>query len=1088
MKQELIRQMTVAIAISIPQDEVAFEMLQQSFINKFELYYRDKVNQSSITQGKRSVPIILDELINYTIKELPTKVDIGAQALSRLLLPERKVEISRRFLSSTMSEMLTILAGRNSIKESIRRYLHQKDIKNSYSVIESNRFDSAYRNFLIKFQESSAANYQFNGSYIGYVVHSFTSYYYPDKDNNLWSDLNTVDFAKRESETNLTKPVVLNEGKKDDIYVRDCLINIAEANDLLFTHSGQSEDVHGVHYDIYYMILNILCEELCVKINKELAKNNCGFELKLIDEQDRRETRGIYTANKGIANKISNAKMLISYIFNRVRTRDWDVNNIDELRDTCFKLGKKDRDGRNCVWKDVSFKAETSRYFDSIKSAHNYKAFNVIVKGVLSVLVIINALEERDWCIVDVPQIYEKVFKRKEFPRSLDYISAFWAVDLVDKLKAESEVLSEEFEGERGELLTFDEMVHEYAGSEQNNHENIRTNRYLAYSRGFNETTRTKQSGDYQSSFEQLLSVADYLTAFPRGFDEYIFSLVTEKRLPPRYGTPIRIEAKDIIMGKYYAFNHNIFFSQNRELAEYYLYGIANGQDNLDGLGWNICNSLFPLLRFCKNIHSSSKYEEEYCIYIPMVDTFLCCPAGGQSVEGKLPAKHLSQLLKERNEYFFDNTWNATLAVNYVDIPESIFSDFVKISKEGNRSEALSNSLGFSSMLGVSNYTKSEIKGKTAKIPVYHEYKHSVEKYVQHLAGVSELQLSFIDLLQTMLTFGLYNTKSFSGNTSAKQGYILVNSLLKSEFCKDNLDWFFSQLELARVKATIKKIDYSFSNAQSNKVDFIDVDLSIMDILTPNEDFKCEEGTILYELKEFLREYDNIPDRFVQTYNFLNTRLSFLRILRDAYSLAFHVVRINDLSLLGCELDSKFKLSSTLLSYKDSNMMSKFEYRFALIDSLPKQDVVDYVIDIRRSSWQHFHLLCEKLCRHFDECRQDVANLVDYDIIQSSDMRSKFQDYGSMFYTMPVYTDENVLFILKDIKPKSHIDDSGFLMCRNVYFRGYDGNNVYYVHSTGRMLAVGSTLNGPVNFDFSQADDLKRYKNIIQEGKKFLGW
>ena len=339
MHDSVIRRLMVAVAVSVPQDDAAYEMLHLDYIDEFMVYYNDKSRELQ-EMGKPALPV-LDEMINFAIQELPIRF-ADCQSLSDLLSDIKKTEIKRRFVTESIEHMLTSLAKRDKIRDSIRQFLHIKDKRNNHAQIDTTKIAPIVTGFMTMFEESCAASFQFSGTFLEYVMHCFSHFYYPGRKKDIWKILNSVDFAKREAETNISTATMVKSYKTDDLLIHDLLINISKVNELMFEHSGQSENARGVHYDIFYMIMLYKCQQKVKEMNDRLKPYK--FQLKFVDERDRKEKRYGIGGNKGIASKISNAKMLIPTLFDMICNGEWNLENITEVRDICFGLGKKDRD------------------------------------------------------------------------------------------------------------------------------------------------------------------------------------------------------------------------------------------------------------------------------------------------------------------------------------------------------------------------------------------------------------------------------------------------------------------------------------------------------------------------------------------------------------------------------------------------------------------------------------------------------------------------------------------------------------------------------------------------------------------------
>ena len=1086
MRSDNLRLMTVAIACSVAQDVAAYEMLQQNYIDGFLTFFQERKTRRQ-QEGETATPSILEEMIHYAIREVPSRLPDCA-SLSDLLSPAKRIEITDRFLYENMGTMLTSLAKRERMRDSIRQLLHSLDTKRMYAVIESTKFEAVFAEFIDMFEKNCTSGFEFSGSFLGYVIHCFTDYFYTNRLRDIWQMLGSVDYLKREAETNMTAVTMLTPQRSDDLLVHDLFVNINRVNDLLFKHPGQTPGARGVCYDIFYMVILYLCENHLAIINSSLS----GFQLKLIDERDRRETRNGLAENKGIANKIINARELIPVLFEHVRQGNWTLDNMLELRDEAFSLGKKDRDGRNCVWKDVEKNAETNRYFDMADSAHNYNAFNCIFKGVMSVYALATAFEERGMYLVDTYDMYPKMFENKSISRTIGYISDIQHAGLILKLQQEGDAHPES----DGELLTFDLMVNEYAGSEHNNHAHIREYRYEAYTEGLLEATKLKQQGKLQTPFSRLQSVDDYLSALPRSFEEYVQILHHENRLPTNFAPAAIIQPEDVTGSKYNSLYCNRYFAENPELSSYYLYYVARKERRTSSLEWHLGTSLFTgvlLERIVFDEQHGQYIERHQCVYIPMIDRFLLCPLDVPAAPGRLLCKDIYELSEIVASAVYNGQRNAALTPIYDVIPSSLFSVFLHGDShdESHYDYTVGNSIGFDSYLGISNYRAPETTARLKSIPVYREYRSSVERYSDWMGHISELQHSFIELLQLMWTYGLYLTRSstvVAGGNKEQYGRQLILSLLKMEFTESNLQWFFDELNSVMDRMAICKVDMHWDKAATNTLDFEDVDLSILKVIYNEDTTSYEEDSFEYDMYLALRDYTTAPQRFVQLYNFLNSRLGYLRMLRDSYDLVFNII-VGHLSSLGCELNSRFKIEAVLNSSRDNaGSGGMFDQRYALIDTINTESILQYVSAIRQNNWRNFAVLTKDLLGYFQQCRSDLSSLVDYDVTGNADVRSGLQNYGGVFITLGGYSDMMVRDIIQEMRTRLRTDDAGFFLSKTSYFKGRSGQSEFYVHSTGRILEVRGSKVEPKSFDFSNEMDRKQYEHIILDGKKRNGW
>lgn len=1085
MQSDAIRLLTVAIAVSVPQDEVAFSMLQRDYILGFEQYYKERTKERRMA-GMKDDPVYLDEMINYAVKELPIRVP-NCRSLTGLYSEAKKMEIKRRFISENVSQMLTRLAKRETIKSNIRQTLHAQDRQKNHAAIDSTKFDSIFTDFMVMFEESCAASFRFEGEFTAYVVYSWKNYYYASHNRDIWRILRDVDFAKRETEMPSTEIHHIEEVQLHDLHIHELIINIVAINDLLFSHSGQTDDARGVCYDIFYLILNYLCSNKVKELNSKME----GIQLSLVDELDRRENRNGLSENKSIASKISNAKELVTFLFDCIRRGEWSLDNIIELRDKCFMLGKKDRDGKNCVWKDVYKKAETSRYLDMKTTPHNYIAFDKLIKGVLSVYSLMMALEERGASLVASYPTLARVFNDKALSRNIATLQDLEYIDMMEQLqKAPLE------DCQHGDLLTFPEMVHEYAGSDDNNQSHIVGYRNNAKLLGLLDNPILKQRGNLQTPFQRLKSVAAAITAIPCSYEAYVFSLYACKNVPSRIAPLATLSPYDVVKGSFSNIYYNKYLANDPSKSAYYLYKVASKEQSMLTFEWHIGNGLLPCVTFERIVGFEGErpiVDSTYCLYVPLVDKFLLCPFTDVDEQvTKLPTDDIHNLRQITMSYIFDGRQMALLSSGYRAVPLPVLNLLLRESDDAGKVQSMSsevavaNSLGFDSIVGIDNLLAPNILRAFKNIEVYSEYQAPVDRYMKWMGEISLLQNSVVDILQLMYSYGLYLALNGSDGTSIEEinrGRELVYSLLKSEFKEENLVWFFSVLENYRAKKTLQKIDFQWSNVSATQIEFTSIDLSCLNVVYGNDLPDCERDSLMYDLIKSLSSYDTPAKRFVQLYNFLNVRLNFLRLLRDAYDISFNFIS-TDLSTLGCELDSQFKIEETLNSTKMGlNAGGLMDIKYALLDTIPIEDMTRFISDIRLSNGTYFSVLCDKLFEYFDKCRQDIASLVDYEVSKGQNIQSEFIEFGSLFYAIGPYPNKFVLDLLGDIRPKAKTDDAGFIIMKNSYLRGHSGNSEFYIHITGRMLESYRGTLKPKTFNFSLKEDCTLYEEIVRDAQ-----
>lgn len=1091
VRSDNLRLLTTAVACSVAHDDAAFVMLQQDYIDKFLLHYTEKMSTCK-TASDKAMLNVLQEMIHFAIKQVPIEVP-SCKSLTYLETPEKHMEIAERFLNQDAGAMLTELAKRDTIRTAIKQFLHLKDRKGMYSAIESSKGEMVFSDFLDMFRNSCASNFQYMGTFLEYVMHCFTNFFYKSRKRDIWRTLSSVDFAKREVETNIVNPKVVRVLRDDDVQVHDLFVSIYLLNRTLYTHTGHQDENKGIKYCAFYLILQYLCQKQTTRINESLS----SFKLALIDEQDRKEARNSLAENKGIAGKISNSWELVPTLFDKICKGEWDIRSISEMRDRLFALGKKDKDGKNCIWKDVTLGGETSRYFDmpDAGTVTNFINHEILVKGVFSIHNLMVALEERGMSLIDTYNIYPDMFKDELFHIHIDWLSGIKSAALQNKLR-EKAGNKQYTGGNHGELLVWSDAVDEHAGSAQNNRAHIRENRKSAQAYGLLSGGNSKHRSEFFTVYQQLRSIQGFLSAVPRSYDEY-FSVISEDRmLKGGFAPKATLLPEYVVEGKYSSLYLNKFFAHNPDLAKYHLYGVAQGERSVYDMAWHIGTTMFTTLGIAQRYISDAGDPVQMMwtgLYIPMRDTFLLIPR--EEIKARFKTCDIFELQNLVATNMYNGQCNVLVQTMYDFLPGTVFSYYFKNKDKSSNEmdEALTHSMGFDRYLGIENFNSADICSRLERIPVYPKYKVSVAKFVEWTADLSKIQHSYIKLLQLMLTFALYTTRSDKMVVDGAQshyGQALLNSLLKYEFTTPVLEWFFNELELSRASGTINELDFRWGQPQTGTIKFIPSDLSVLDIIYAKPGQRYSTDSFTGKLYKALRDWHTPAERFVQLYNYIAITIAYLRIIRDTFDLLFTMGN-EKMAIFGCDINDRFKIKETLESIRSTaGSGGMLDICYAMLDTIPSETEMQFVADVRLAVWQEFSTITKALTDYLDGCVSDVVAVTHYDGVESKsvNVRREFKQFGSLFIRNGMYTDVVVDDLLSDLRMRLKSDDAGFFLSGNSYFKGRSGQSDYYVHCTGRMLEVRGDRIEPKSFDFNKELDRKLYEEIIRDGKRKIAW
>ena len=1026
MRRDVYQSMVLAIACHLPRDE-AYDLLHRDFIDRFAVWYDGFPN----TADK---PTAIDAMIRFAVVELPAIKEVGGDI--QYTLGSQRESIVDTFLNCSPSAMITKLASRNTIADMIRNYLRRENSqKTMYAKLNSSRVNEVFNDFLAVFEQHCAYAFQFTGTFQDFVMNCFINFYYKGHKRDIWESIRQVDTAKREIEHSIVQEKIISVKRTDDVLIHDLVLNINLLNHALFYHSGQSDDAHGVCYDTYYLLLCTLCEQRVKAINEDFGAELLEF----VDPLDRREARLDLAVNKGVAAKIENAKELVPVLFSYVRAGKLNTSDLVELRDICFKLGKHDREGRNCPWKDVSKGGETSRYLDTMHAAANYTTFDILVKGVVSSYTFMTELESRGMFLVDTYR--EDMFNDTDIVRYMDYLSSIKYIDLIKTLQREPV----DYDRYSKELLEFPEMVNAYAGSTVNNHTHIRENRYYAITHGFLDKPRLKQTTVLSTRAEKLRALARVFDAVPRSRNDYMLFADEniKSKLEGRFF--IDLAANDVVSGRFTSLYTNIFVSENTDAANYYLRGdgVNPVSTLLNNLSWNVGTALYSAIRL----------GGMPGLYLPLHGVFMFCQP-----EQIVPVMAtLADVLKE----YQNNCGVLTLEGGHSVLSATLDSAVMKSLDVG-----LEHTIGFSYDVGIANLTSSAVQLRIAQMDMTERERKYIEKYFNVLNEMSHLQYSLISVLKVIMTEVLYWIHTGKDDSryvvEVRMSQELLHGLQTGEFVSHSLEWILRTIYEAR---QVNDVILESDTPQRA----VPVDRSILSYCFGEE--KCE-------FKDIVALCSDVPggpaERFVTIYNLVYTKLEFLRYLRDAYSLVISVAGI-DSSTLVCELSQRFGILNKFREYVSSCVQTGL--RTDLQDVF---EVKQFISATKDTCLQDFKTVVDELISHIDDCEKEIAKLVDYNISASTDRVSYLEEIGQAFNMLPSYPDTPQL---KELKSRARMDSSGFFMLGGSYFKGKNGGREYYIHRSGRMLLEENGEFRMAEFDLNGSpEDLRKYQDILNSG------
>lgn len=1058
MRIDLYRQMTLAIACCLDTTD-AYVMLHQEYVDRFSTYYTE-VFRTCKSESK-APPNVLDAMITFAIIEIPRRRDedenglksAGEQGNSILYgLRSKKSEIIKTFLESNTSEMVTQLASRKEIQDKLKQMFRKSNkFRSTAANINDTRVAEIFVDFLEVFKKNSAHAFRWSGTFVRFVMYSFLRFYYSGSKQDIWASIREVDVTRLEVEQNIIQPQILSESQSDDFLIRDYVMRIAEANNLLFRHSGHNDDVHGIMYDIYYLML-------CELVHRRVDAINAKFPepiLDFVDPMDRKD--GVYgvRANKGIAAKITNAKELIPYIFDYVKSGKLSIANLSDLRNCCFSLGKRECEGRNCVWVDVQSGGETSHYLDTPSARDNYENFNTVLHGVLGVYSMMSSLESRGYGLVE--SYDSELFRDKSIIRYIDYYSSVQHIPMIKQLQ-EAEMDNKAY---TDKLLDFQGMLYTYAGSAENGNANIKENRADALLHGFLVNPKIKRDDIPKTQYDKLHVFAEVLDSIPKCHYQFLMSLNKNARVGYMYSTWHDIPPTTVVLGRHCELYYNYYMRKNSDLAKYYLIGngevIADRKGLVPNIKWTLKDSLFTGF----TLQTSDGKFENYGVYLPFEHGFFVYD--NQDFNGMTEGP-LVLSLDSIKSAVARSTLNGVPMFQFVPLYTELLSQGVYAEWVNKLGDAVS----FPVEVGFVNINRKDIRKRLTNPRLVYPYSKYAETYYDWLSEVSQLEHSIIDLFKVMFVECVFwysdTTLPVELRRNAK---LVLNGLVSGDFNGTALNWILDGLDQ---QARLDNLNWHSTLSQK----YTPVDKSVLNIVFGRTNVVSGAAVDNDNVFAVLEGLEDPAERFIAICNYVDTRLSFLVLLRDSISILLNVIPV-ELQSLVCELDSRFHIVETLYKFAGSIVSSGIK-----LTSQSAEQIRASITEMREVCMRRFSDLVKDLHEYTQSCENEIASLVDYNVGVQNDKFSRFEVWGEGFNLMESYQDIPELSELRKIATP---DSSGFLKLHGGYFKCYNNSEGYFVHRSGRLLRDLGGEYKPVLLDIKgNPADLRLYRDILSRG------
>lgn len=975
---------------------------------------------------------------NYTLLDALCDVVKNASIL------KHKHDIAIDYVESNKSDLLVRLLSREVYKNVIRGVLKRKNkygVKVLRYINTDSRFDVIYYQFVKTFAKDSVGSF-YDGQYSAYIAHTFSSYFYEEHKKDIWSTLSEVDTVRQEIDMkqSLTN-VELVVTDTSDFYINDHLKNIYQANLALFKHNGHT--LNMIVYDIFHLCMHYRISSYFERLNNQLRT----FHLELIDTGKPQlvveEETGKVIENKvkGASSKIGNGQKMIPILYDYVRAKKINMNAIADLREYAFTLGKDAVSDSNCIWQLEPFARSTEKRIDNIDGLRNYKNFEIVLKGVISVYTLINAMEARGISPVSAYDV--DLFKNLEVIRYMDYLSSIKYKDLILKLQTTN------MPKPCPVLNDFETAVHDRSGSNENNRADNQERRAMALLNGLLVNPPLKKQKIY-SDFDHLYHTYLQICAFPRSLDLYKIIKIEEES-----PTPNTINA----------------ILQMTEFPSDY-----------------ICSPRTRSNRYNKLLQNKPYLTDEYLTDYQPVDL-------QYNILFPIPTQEtIIYLLFNKDEIPLDKEKNAFIAegvyYNFDDVIALYQAageerDFDLIEKPVIKQEEIKI---FDVRLQLAESDTSTHIAEMNKFLKYKFSKEACTRFNLHYLKLSVLQEDFLSFLNVLIDFISLACQhlEFGELCSA-----IVNQFQRKELKEEILQQFLlntltSYFQLDSLEEDIL-LPLLKSDARMNPF------IRIMLLSLCNCD-KKEYCTFEYsKAEELYHEFFSLIDWsepinpskvFVLFWNYINAKLLFFTNVRDIYDVLF--LFQSEIKTLTSELAHRYQLETVL-----SGMVSAIPDGISL-DTLDNTLLIDFIRDSYKVSMDTHNFLITLFTKYIHNCNHTFDAILDYNSTGKAVVKEEFRHWGEMF---DLTQKEQDIPELEKLRELYNVDDYGFFMRNSEYFKGIDPDGVthYFVHRSGKLLLQNSdgTYRVPNNFmreeELTEESRKLELNDIIARGLRVYG-
>lgn len=1070
-----IENLTLAIASGI--DDVHYiEVLlnRRGFIEPFIQWRREQLRIRA-EKGETDPGTYADMVTYITCEHLD--LSMSAANFSIYFEKNRDLILNNYFLKSR-SELVTDVASRESILQVIKKKISMENRSSSQHRHIMSHVDLIKDMFLEVFRKDSAHAYQFDGSFVAFVVNSFQKFFWIPRKADIWKRLNAVDSLQLEVDKNITSEVEMEEINNDDLAIGELIQNIYSASRIFFHHSGHNGNMHGILSDIYYTVLVILCREKVDLINSLLESHGVDTRVRFIDVYSFREQDVLQAVdvelpvknNKGLASKVTNAMPIVEAILGYVRKNKISPENIFSLAFSCFEKGKVDTEGKNSIWKNTPNSKLTVRRLGESNTITNYYSFDTVLRGVISVNTLMTKLQERGKDIIT--EYVPELFRNEDIVRSITYYSDLSYLSLISALQN----VECPADGGAG-LKNFDQLVTDIVGSSNNGTTEIRTGRQRARQSGLLGDHKRKQHGSFPTLFDKVASMAKLFLALPREYSEdskiveYIDDTLNGRAPSYIEQFSTQIDVSRIFPDRYVNLMRNNYLIKDEELAKTLLfYGIEAGKELPTFDRWTVALAGYD------GIDYISEDMDIVGVYNPLTDAYVF---EGLDNNGK---PTLFSIGSDEFIASYNTNRRQGVSVEYslasfenAGICTSIYNK----NFAGNIEQQFRNALGFDTFIGIEGIDDLTTLDAFLSMSVYHEYQGQLLQFVKEFGELSRLQLSFARLAGMMFLEAA--TLMYSDdNKTAELGYSMYKSMLTKNFDRQVLNDFLEDIYAVYLENG-EKMHTNIPGARGSLFERKEIDctalrlvMGIQEEIAPTKlKLKSDEIEIGSKVTEFIRALngrESPAERFVKLHSFIDCKITFIRQLRDAYEILFGRIGTCIPSYV-CSMDKVLKIRKSLYDF----VQDGYKEFVSLTPEITREQEW-FISEVKNESCKDFRQAILILSQFVDYCSQSISNLTEYNILSGTGINKELKQWGAAFKIQGRCKGADWL------PPNLGLtDEAGFYCTGSSHIVVRKNNQNYYIHSTGRLLV--ETLDGfkPFIMDFNNENQVAYYRMILSQ-------